>query len=178
MPSGFLRTTVTSIGANPGTAVAAVKGRDVKPTLAEAWTGDPSRKPRFPNFCEQTGQFQASALLMLGITEELKGGLLYASSASEIEAFWSSGDLLLVWYLRCTDDRQDKTLVLIAPKRRFLDVKDDDPQKNYLNQGRGQGWKYMGHSDEDTGTQPYHGLSLDFVRHNMLPKAKGEKAWL
>ena len=80
MPSGFLRTTVTSIGANPGNAVAAVKGTGVKATLAEAWTGDPGRKPRFPNFCEQTDQFRASALLMLGITEELQKRLVHVTS--------------------------------------------------------------------------------------------------
>ena len=116
---------------------------------------------------------------MLGITEDLQAGLLHANGVGGIEAFWSSLDLLLVWYLRCKEGGKHKTLVLVAPKRRFLDVKDDDPQKEYIvSQGHGEGWLFMGRSDEDTGTKPYNGLSLDFVRHNMLPIAQGKKAWL
>ena len=79
--------------------------------------------------------------------------------------------------MRCKDNGQDKTLVLIAPKRRFLDVRNDDPKQNYGDQMMGEGWLYMGRSDEDDGINRYQGLSLNWLTHTGLPTAKGMKAW-
>ena len=43
--------------------------------------------PKYPNLCEQSNQFPATALLMLGITEDLQAGLLHANAVGGIEAF-------------------------------------------------------------------------------------------
>ena len=65
---------------------------------------------------------------------------------------------------------------MIAPKRRFLGVKGDDPRKNYRNQSNGEGWHFMGVSKED-GTPGYYGLSLSSLIQDVLPNGREEKAW-
>jgi hypothetical protein len=180
VPTGFMKLSgpdgTTGIGANPQRAVDLVTGADIKQSLAEAWTGDPKTAPAYPNFCDRISQFRPSALLMNGTTSELQTALREAVNAGT-QAFWASGDQLLVWYLRRKAGMETKSLILMAPKYKYLNVQNDDPLNNYANQGQGQGWRFLCKSAHDDGVDYYRGMSLNWFLDYGLEPARNQDAW-
>ena len=101
--------------------------------------------------------------------------MLRVAKVAGTEGFWSSDDCLLVCTFGARREPR-RRFVMIAPKRRFLGVKGDDPRKNYRNQSNGEGWHFMGVSKED-GTPGYYGLSLELAHPGRSARGREGKAW-
>jgi hypothetical protein len=88
-----------------------------------------------------------------------------------------SGEYRLIWYLRRKAGDGTKSLVLIAPKYRFLGVGFDDPAKNFDYKSKKDGWRFMGISKHETLDTNYTGLSLSWLIQEALPLGEGVTAW-
>jgi hypothetical protein len=192
MPSGFYRTTNDLVGKEPQRAIDAVTSATdprLKANLLEAlyyqgpsdggiaMPNDDEPAYAWPNFCDglRWGG-KRIALLMNGTTSELQAMLRFAK-VEGIEGFESSGDCLLIWYLRRKAGNETKSLVLIAPKYRFLGVSLDDPAKNFDYRSRNDGWRFMGVSKHEKLDANYTGLSLSWLIQEALPQGEGVTAW-
>jgi hypothetical protein len=176
MPSGFYKTKDDEIVKNTQLAIDIAHGKDVMlPTLAQAWSPDKVDPPypAYPNLSDVADHIPACALLMNGTTAELKA-MLRDASIKGTEAFWSSGDCLLIWLIRRKAGDETKSLVLIAPKKKFLKVDLDDPVQIYKHD---RGWRLLGRSKTD-GEAGYQGLSLNWLRHECLDDADKRAAWV
>ena len=173
MTTGFVKTTDVNVGSDPQLAIRMVTAAGVSPTLAHAWSVDGTTYPRFPNFSDYADVRLTCALLMHGTIKELKEKLGQASRGGT-EGFWSSGDALLVWYMNRKADWNPKTLVLVAPMQKFLNVTDENPLHTC---GHDRGWRHLATSAKD-GTANYQGLSLNWLRHDGLDKAAETAAWV
>jgi hypothetical protein len=173
MATGFVKTDDVKVCSNPQLAIDAVTGTGVSPTLAHAWSEDQKTYPKFPNFCDYANSYAPCALLIHGTIDELSE-LLRVAIINGTEAFWSSGDRLLVWYMNRQADWKPKTLLVIFPKQKFLNTNEEDPMQKY---GLVQGWRWLATSAAD-GSPNYQGLGLDWLRKTGLEKAAKTEAWV
>jgi hypothetical protein len=176
MPPGFYKTIDDEIVKDTQLAINIADGKGVmSPTLAQAWSPDKANPPYppHPNLSDIAGSIPACALLMDGTTKELKA-MLKDASVKGTEAFWSSDDCLLVWLIRRKVRNETKSLVLIAPKKKFLKVDLDDPVKIH---GHDRGWRFLARSKTD-GEAGYQGLGLNWLRHEILDEADKRAAWV
>jgi hypothetical protein len=193
MPSGCFRTADPLVGKEPQRAIDIAKGvtdpRGLKANLVEAlyykgpndggifMPNDDDPDYAWPNLCSgMVWGGKQVALLMNGTTSELLGMLRYAK-VEGVEGFISTNDCLLVWYLRRKAGDETKSLVLVAPKYRFLGVSWDDPAKNYDYRSAKDGWRFMGVSKHEKLDTNYNGLSLSWLIQQALPVGEGVTAW-
>jgi hypothetical protein len=185
MASGCYRTNDVSVGANPQLAIDFVTEKQnpgrIRPNFSDGLyykgpnehlgiPNDDEEDFRWPNLCS-TMVFAGNrvALLLSGTTSELKD-LLQTAENEGIQGLEATGDKLVIWYLRRSAGTATKTLVLIAPKSRFLGVTSDDPAKNY-DYTRKIGWRFMGVSPDDGR------ISLRWLRTGAIPLGEGVSSW-
>ena len=94
-----------------------------------------------------------------------------------MEGFESSGDCLVVWYLRRKAGTETKSLVPVAPRNRFLGANYDDPATSYNYRTRNAGWRFMGVSKYEGRDRDYTGLSLTWLINDALRQGEGVTAW-
>jgi hypothetical protein len=193
MPSGFYRTADPLVGKEPQRAVDIVTGvtdpKGLKANLIEAlyypgqsagifMPNDTDRDYAWPDFCHGMawGGGKPVALLMNGTTSELQG-MLRVAKVEGMEGLESTGDCLLIWYLRRKAGDETKSLVLIAPKYKFLGVGFDDPARNFDYKSKKGGWRFMGVSKHQKLDANYTGLSLSWLIQEALPQGEGVTAW-
>jgi hypothetical protein len=195
MASGFYRTSYENVGKEPQRAIDFVtKSEDrVQASLADGLyfndvydvsaqpvnRPDPQSEPKawaWPDLCDRSrwGGRQAGVLIS-GTTDEIVRGLQRAR-VDGIEGFWSTGDRLLVWYLRRSRTDVTKSLVLVAPQGLLALVQADDPAACF-DYSRKEGWRYMAATSRENQDKNYTGLSLKWLITNVVPKGEGVTGW-
>src|SRR3954471_19579726 len=138
---------------DPLTAIDALGGSRAKPYLSQFWTG--SRNLQLPS---------DNAILMSGTTDDLQEEL-GRDIGTGLEAI-AVQQLMAIWYVRRSAGLSTKTVVSIASVQGY--------------------WKLQGNAPDQTGYRWYRlytgwvmngGIGLDTLRNDILPDAKGVKAW-
>jgi hypothetical protein len=138
---------------NPLTAIDALGGSRAKPNLSSFWTGSSNLDLPANN-----------AILMSGTTDDLQQALGRDIGAG-LEAI-NVQQLMAIWYVRRTAGLSTKTVVSIASVQGYWNLQGNVPEQS------GYRWYRL-----YTGWTMNGGVSLDTLRNDILPDAKGVKAW-
>jgi len=139
---------------DPLKAIDALRSPRAKPNLSSFWTG--SSNLELP---------ANDAVLMSGTTDDLQEALGRDIGAG-LEAI-AVQQLMAIWYVRRTAGLSTKTVVSIASVQGYWNLQGNVPEQTGFRWYRlFTGWVMNG------------GVSLDTFQKDILPDAKGVKAWL